>query len=70
MIGLPDDDLGERVHAIVDAPCGVDESELRAHMAEHLVAYKCPSTYEFVDEPVRDDAGKVRRSLLASERAG
>jgi bile acid-coenzyme A ligase len=68
VIGLPDDDLGERVHAIVDAPDGVDEAELRAHMAEHLVTYKCPSTYEFVDEPVRDDAGKVRRSLLAAER--
>jgi len=68
VIGLPDDDFGERVHAIVDAPDGVDEAELRAHMTEQLVAYKCPSTYEFVDEPVRDDAGKVRRSLLASER--
>jgi hypothetical protein len=58
----PDDDLGERIHAIVDAPGGVDEVELRAHMADELVAYKCPATYEFVDEPVRDDAGKVRRS--------
>jgi bile acid-coenzyme A ligase len=70
VIGLPDDDLGERVHAIVDAPGGVDEAELRAHMTDQLVRYKCPSTYEFVDEPVRDDAGKVRRSLLASERSG
>jgi len=70
VIGLPDDDLGERVHAIVDAPGGVDEAELRAHMTDQLVRYKCPSTYEFVDQPVRDDAGKVRRSLLASERSG
>jgi bile acid-coenzyme A ligase len=68
VVGLPDDDLGQRIHAIVDAPSGVDEAELRVHMAEHLVSYKCPSTYEFVDEPVRDEAGKVRRSLLASER--
>jgi bile acid-coenzyme A ligase len=69
VVGLPDDDLGQRIHAIVDAPDGVDEAELRVHMAEHLVSYKCPSTYEFVDEPVRDEAGKVRRSLLASERS-
>ena len=69
VIGVPDDDLGQRVHAVVDAPGGVDEAELRAHMAERLVRYKCPSSYEFVDEPVRDDAGKVRRSLLASERS-
>jgi bile acid-coenzyme A ligase len=69
VIGVPDDDLGQRVHAIVDAPAGVDEAELRAHMAERLVGYKCPSTYELVDEPVRDDAGKVRRSLLAEQRS-
>ena len=69
VIGVPDDDLGKRVHAIVDAPGGIDEADLRAHLAERLVSYKCPSTYEFVDEPVRDDAGKVRRSMLAHERS-
>ena len=69
VIGVPDEDLGQRVHAVVDAPGGVDEAELRAHLAERLVSYKCPSTYELVDEPVRDDAGKVRRSLLAAERS-
>ena len=31
-------------------------------------ATSVPRTYEFVDEPVRDDAGKVRRSMLAAER--
>ena len=69
VIPIPDDDLGQRVHAIVDAPAGVTEADLRAHMAERLVTYKCPDSYEFVDEPVRDDAGKVRRSLLAAERS-
>jgi bile acid-coenzyme A ligase len=69
VIGVPDDDLGQRVHAIVDSPDGIDEAALRAHLAERLVTYKCPSTYEFVSEPVRDDAGKVRRSLLAEQRS-
>jgi bile acid-coenzyme A ligase len=69
VIPIPDEDLGQRVHAVIDAPAGVSEAELRAHMAEQLVSYKCPDSYEFVDEPVRDDAGKVRRSLLAAERA-
>ena len=69
VIGVTDDDLGQRVHAIVDAPDGVTEADLRVHMAEHLVSYKCPDTYEFVTEPVRDDAGKVRRSMLADERS-
>ena len=69
VIGVPDNDLGQRVYAVVDAPGGVSVEALRAHMAERLVTYKCPDDYGFVDEPVRDDAGKVRRSLLAGEQS-
>jgi bile acid-coenzyme A ligase len=68
VIGLPDEDLGSRVHAIVDAPEGVSEAELRAHLAERLVAYKIPRSFELVREPLRDDAGKVRRSALREAR--
>jgi len=68
VIGLPDDDLGSRVHAIVDAPAGVPEAELRAHLAELLVVYKIPRSFEFVAEPLRDDAGKSRRSALREAR--
>ncbi len=68
VIGLPDDDLGQRVHAIVDAPDGIDEDELRAHLAELLVRYKIPRAFEVVTEPLRDDAGKVRRSALREAR--
>jgi bile acid-coenzyme A ligase len=68
VVGLPDDDLGQRVHAIVDAPHPPAEEELRAHLAEHLVRYKIPRSFEFVDEPLRDDAGKVRRSGLREAR--
>ncbi|HEU5480810.1 MAG TPA: AMP-binding protein, partial [Candidatus Tumulicola sp.] len=46
VIGLPDDDLGNRVHAIVHTddgtPIAVDE--LRTHLAERLVRYKIPRT--------------------------
>jgi bile acid-coenzyme A ligase len=68
VIGLPDEDLGSRVHAIVDAPGGVTEAALRAYLAESLVAYKIPRSFEFVSEPLRDDAGKLRRSALREER--
>jgi bile acid-coenzyme A ligase len=37
-------------------------------LAERLVSYKLPRTYEFVDAPLRDDAGKVRRSELRAVR--
>lgn len=68
VIGLPDDDMGNLVHGIVDAPGGIDVDALQAHLAETLSRYKIPRTFEFVDAPVRDDAGKVRRSQLRAER--
>lgn len=69
VIGLPDEDKGNRIHAIVEADADiVDEEELRGFVAERLVAYKLPRTYELVDEPLRDDAGKVRRGALRADR--
>jgi bile acid-coenzyme A ligase len=68
VIGLPDDDLGSRLHAIVDAIAPVSEAELREHLARHLVAYKIPRSFEYVSEPLRDDAGKVRRPALREAR--
>jgi len=68
VIGLPDEDLGARIHAIVKAQGAVTAEDLKAHLADRLVSYKQPRSYEFVDEPVRDDAGKVRRSALRDAR--
>ena len=71
-IGLPDDDMGETVHAIVrpaaDRRGRLREDDLRAFMEGELARYKTPRSYEFVDAPLRDDAGKVRRSRLRAER--
>jgi bile acid-coenzyme A ligase len=41
---------------------------LRTHLAERLVRYKIPRDFEFTSEPLRDDAGKIRRSALRAER--
>ncbi len=68
VIGFPDDDLGNLIHAIVQTKGSRDEASLRAHLAQQLVTYKQPRSYEFVDEPLRDDAGKVRRTALRDER--
>jgi bile acid-coenzyme A ligase len=68
VIGLPDDDLGNRVHAIVQPREGLSLDDLAQHLADRLVRYKLPRTFELVHEPLRDDAGKVRRSQLREER--
>ena len=71
VIGLPDEDLGAVPHAIIqperDGPAP-DEAELRAFVAARLARHKTPRSYEFTDGPLRDEAGKVRRSRLRAER--
>jgi bile acid-coenzyme A ligase len=67
VIGLQDDELGQRIHAIVEAE-GVSDDALRGHLADHLVRYKIPRTFEFVDAPLRDESGKLRRSALREAR--
>jgi bile acid-coenzyme A ligase len=69
VIGLPDDDLGNVVHAIIEAdPSELQLDELLTFLGERLVRYKVPRSIEIVNEPLRDDAGKLRRSALRSER--
>jgi len=69
VIGLPHEDLGDSVHAIVDAPNNdVSEQALVDHLAQRMVRYKIPRSFEFVVDPLRDDAGKVRRTALRAER--
>lgn len=69
VIGLPDDDRGNDVHAIVQADeHEVPREELLEFLGERLATYKLPRSVEYVDEPLRDDAGKVRRSALRAER--
>lgn len=69
VIGLPDEDRGNRVHAIVEAdPAALNAEALLKFLEGRLIAYKLPQSVELVDTPLRDDAGKVRRSALRAER--
>ncbi|MFB7091538.1 AMP-binding protein [Streptomyces sp. NPDC056296] len=67
VVGIPDDDLGQRVHALVEAEPGTTGEELLEFLSDKLVRYKIPRTLEFIDRPLRDDAGKVRRSKMRDE---
>ncbi|HEY0926803.1 AMP-binding protein [Brevundimonas sp.] len=69
VIGLPDADLGQRVHAIVETADGrLDQAALAAFLAERIARYKQPRSFEATAERLRDDAGKVRRSQLRAGR--
>jgi bile acid-coenzyme A ligase len=68
VVGLPDDDLGQRVHAVVHVDSAtreaLTEESLRDFIEHRLVRYKVPRSFRFVTEPLRDDAGKVRRGAV------
>ena len=67
-IGLPDEDLGSRIHAVIQISEPIDVDELRTFLGERLVRYKIPRTFEFVTDVVRGHDGKVRRSALRDTR--
>lgn len=71
VIGLPDEEMGALVHAIIKRSpnyVGLSEMQLKDHIRTRLALYKNPRSYEFVTEDLRDDAGKVRRSAIRSAR--
>lgn len=68
VIGLPDEEYGNRIHAIVHADPDTDLEDVQRFLAEQLSPHKRPRSIEINDEPLRDDAGKSRRSALRAER--
>jgi long-chain acyl-CoA synthetase len=69
VIGVPDEDLGEAVKAVVqpapEAVAGADlERELIAFCREHLAHFKCPRSIDFQDELPRLPTGKLYKRLL------
>lgn len=73
VIGLPDEDMGNRLHAIVelapDAPMP-SAADFLHEAGKLLSGLKRPQSVEFTRDPVRDEAGKVRRTALRAARIG
>jgi bile acid-coenzyme A ligase len=68
VIGLPDEDLGSIPYAIVELSGPVSDDDLMAHLRQRLAPHRLPRVIERASAPLRDDAGKVRRSALRAER--
>ena len=70
MIGVPDEDWGRRVHAVIQSrdpvPAAYRRDGRALPRAPGIV--QVPKSYEFVPLLPRDDAGKIRRSALVAER--
>lgn len=69
VIGVPDEEMGQSVHAVVQAMPGVTvgeelEARIIAHCRDRIAHYKCPRSVRFVDELPRTPAGKLVKSAL------
>ncbi|MDH4109049.1 MAG: acyl-CoA synthetase [Gammaproteobacteria bacterium] len=69
VFGIPDEDLGEQVKAVVQPTQGVEagpslEAELIAWCRERLSHIKCPKSIDFMDQLPRHPTGKLLKRIL------
>ena len=67
VIGIPSDEWGETVHAVIVPKDGAerDADALIAHCKELIAGYKCPRSVEFRDDPLPlSGAGKILKTEL------
>lgn len=70
--GVPDDDMGEVLHAVVqlldpEAACPEMEARLGVWCRETMATIKCPRTIAFSKQLPRHDTGKIYTRLLKEE---
>jgi acyl-CoA synthetase (AMP-forming)/AMP-acid ligase II len=68
VIGVDDDEFGQRLKAFVVTEAEISEEELRSYIKANLASYKAPREIEFLDELPRNATGKIlKRELQARE---
>ncbi|MDZ7676415.1 MAG: acyl-CoA synthetase [Acidimicrobiales bacterium] len=69
VFGIPNDDWGEEVKAVIEPAPGFTpdeayEADLRAWAEENLASYKRPRSYDFTDQMPRESTGKLFKRKL------
>jgi acyl-CoA synthetase (AMP-forming)/AMP-acid ligase II len=66
VIGVPDEEFGQRLRAVVSLTPGarLTEAELQEHVRTHLARYKVPREVVFVDQLPRNATGKILKREL------
>jgi len=66
VFGIPNEEWGEAVHAVVVRVSGssLTPDRINAHAKEHLASYKIPRSYDFVDELPKTGSGKILKKDL------
>ena len=66
VIGVPDDDWGEAVKAVLVLKEGTTATadEIILYCREHLAGYKIPRSVDFVDQLPKTDTGKILKKII------
>lgn len=64
VIGIPDEEWGRRLHAVVETAGKIDEEELQVCLKQYLSPVKIPKSFEFVSHIQRGDNGKADRGKI------
>jgi fatty-acyl-CoA synthase/long-chain acyl-CoA synthetase len=66
VFGIPSEDWGELVHAVVVKQSGseLDDADVIAHARDHLASYKIPRSISWLDELPKTGSGKVLKREL------
>jgi bile acid-coenzyme A ligase len=72
VVGVPHEDLGQVPYVLVHRTDGsaLNDAAVQGFLRERIAGYKVPPSsdfIEFVDIPLRDDAGKARRSAVRAD---
>ena len=72
VIGIPDDEMGEQVKAVVQPSPGVEpgpdlERELLDFLRARMAHYKVPRSIDFADELPRTATGKLQKHKLREQ---
>jgi acyl-CoA synthetase (AMP-forming)/AMP-acid ligase II len=69
VFGVPSDEWGEVVHAVVTTRDDVADEELTAFCREHLASYKLPRGFTRMAEIPRSASGKILKKELRASHA-
>ena len=66
VFGIPDDDLGETLMAVVEAAPGatISAGDIRAFLVPRIAKYKIPRNISFQDTLPREESGKIFKRRL------
>ncbi len=72
VIGIDDDEFGQRLKAVVVTRKGKDvsEDEIKKYVKSNLAGYKVPREVVFMDELPRNATGKVLKRELRDDADG